>query len=55
MHHEVFLVENALTKIPGVKPLYFRVPYGQYNQMGKLKVGKTDKASRTVILTLFLS
>ncbi|MBW0499901.1 hypothetical protein O181_039616 [Austropuccinia psidii MF-1] len=29
---EVERVENALVKILGIKPLYFRPPYGEYNQ-----------------------
>lgn len=37
------MVDNALIKILGVKPLYFRLPYGKYKQMGKLKVGKRTK------------
>ncbi|CAH7675919.1 expressed protein [Phakopsora pachyrhizi] len=33
IHNELALLENAMIKILGVKPLYFRPPYGAYNDL----------------------
>ncbi|KAL7411042.1 carbohydrate deacetylase [Mrakia frigida] len=33
IHDELWKVENAFIKILGVKPLYFRPPYGNYNDL----------------------
>jgi peptidoglycan/xylan/chitin deacetylase (PgdA/CDA1 family) len=33
IHNELWLVEQAMIKILGVKPIYFRPPYGEYNDL----------------------
>jgi len=33
LHNQLWLVEKAFIQILGVKPLYFRAPYGEYNDL----------------------
>ena len=33
LHNELWLVEQAMIKILGLKPLYFRFPYGEYDDL----------------------
>jgi peptidoglycan/xylan/chitin deacetylase (PgdA/CDA1 family) len=45
MHDELWRVEEAMIKILGLKPKYFRAPYGEYNDLTLQVLGERGYTS----------
>jgi peptidoglycan/xylan/chitin deacetylase (PgdA/CDA1 family) len=54
VHNELWLVEEALTKILGLKPIYFRPPYGEISDTLMAALTNRGYKSKPLVLHMWI-